>query len=67
MRSQCRVEGVKPVAPISHADFMIPIVVYSTTRLIDGRSFRVRMPRRTVWRRGEIVTLENSSLKMGNA
>jgi hypothetical protein len=45
---------------------MFPVVLYTITRLIDAQSFRVRMPRRTPWQLGDLVTVEDVSLETGN-
>lgn len=63
MRAQCRVDGVQETAPASHAEFLFRTVIYTITRLNDGRAFRIRMPRRTGWRPGDVVTIENATLE----
>ena len=67
MSSRCRIDGMEEVPPLSHADFMFRSAIYMLTRLDDGRSFRVRMPRRTAWRPGDVITLETAALEAGNA
>jgi len=58
---------MEEVPPISHAEFMFRSAIYTLTRLADGRSFRVRMPRQRAWQSGDVVTLEDTALEAGAA
>ena len=63
MSSQCRIDGIEEVRPASHAEFMFRSAIFTFTRLADGRTFRVRMPRQKAWRPGDVVTLEDAVLE----
>lgn len=66
MSSICRVDGIEEPAWVSHADFLFRTVVYTLTRLSDGRAFRIRTARRPAWRPGEVVSLKDSELETGS-
>ena len=63
MVSPCRVDSIEESAPLSHADFLFRSVTYTVTRVSDGRTFRLRMPKRPAWRRGEVVSVEDALLE----
>ena len=67
MRSRYRIDQVEEVPPISHAEFMVRSAIYTVTRLADGRTFRVRLPRRHAWQPEDVVTLEDAVLEAGAA
>ena len=67
MKSRCRIDRIEEVAPTSHAEFMFRSALYTLTRIVDGRSFCVRMPRRPAWQPGDVVTLETAVLEAGYA
>jgi len=67
MSSQCRIVGIEDIPPKSHADFMFRSSIYTLLRLADGRSFRVRMPRKRAWQPGDVVTIRDAALESGAA
>lgn len=55
-----RVVSYQELPLISHADFSRPMATFTLVRVEDEKVVRVSLPRRTQWKVGEVIQIDDA-------